>query len=468
MEMMMEIAEWLEANRESYTQDLLDFCRIASVREDRKEDMPFGKGPLEALLFAEKLCREYGLTVRDYDHMIASADYDPALPKCLDILAHVDVVPGGEGWTVTEAFIPIVQDGRVYGRGSSDDKGPLLAAIYALRAIKACGIPLKKGVRLVMGADEESGSEDIARYYAEESEAPCTFSPDAEFPLINVEKGRLHGAISIRFTGKNERGTVIMEAGTAVNAVPGKAVIRLEGVLPDEIRSSVALECSGMGVQYDLYAENGSSVLCVIGKTAHAAEPEKGVNAGLAALTLLVRLPAVTAEVREAAERLLKLFPFGDHEGRGLGIAASDPVAGKLTCSPDLFAVTEEGLRVEFDARTPVVSGRENCDAAVERTVRSAGFDYEEIARSEVHAVPADGVFVRTLLEAYQEVTGLPGRAMAIGGGTYVHDLKNGVAFGAVPDGVDTKMHGADEYFAIEDGLMAARIYAAAILKICG
>jgi succinyl-diaminopimelate desuccinylase len=106
-------------------------------------------------------------------------------------------VPAGEGWTVTEPFKPIVKDGRIYGRGTSDDKGPLLCALYAMRALKETGVELKKGVRLIMGADEETGSgTDIAKYYATEPEAEMTFSPDAEFPLINIEKGQFRGTIS--------------------------------------------------------------------------------------------------------------------------------------------------------------------------------------------------------------------------------------------------------------------------------
>ena len=109
------------------------------------------------------------------------------------MLGHTDVVPAGEGWTVTEPFTVIEKDGRLYGRGVSDDKGPVLCALYAMRAIKESGIPLKKNVRLILGSDEETGSIDITKYYAREPEADYTFSPDAEFPLINIEKGQFRG-----------------------------------------------------------------------------------------------------------------------------------------------------------------------------------------------------------------------------------------------------------------------------------
>ena len=144
--------------------------------------------------------------------------------KQLDILAHLDVVPAGEGWQVTAPYEPVLKDGCLYGRGTADDKGPAVAALYAMRAVKELKIPLKKNVRLILGTDEECGSSDIAHYYKIEKEAPMTFSPDAEFPVINVEKGGL----AAHFTGSFQKGggsarLLSIDAGVKINVVPGKA-----------------------------------------------------------------------------------------------------------------------------------------------------------------------------------------------------------------------------------------------------
>lgn len=100
----------------------------------------------------------------------------------MDVLAHLDIVPAGDGWTVTEPFVPVVKDGKIYGRGTADDKGPAIAALYAMRAVKELGIPVKKNVRLILGTDEECGSSDIRHYYSVEEEAPMTFSSGRQLP----------------------------------------------------------------------------------------------------------------------------------------------------------------------------------------------------------------------------------------------------------------------------------------------
>ena len=162
--MNQKINEWIDAHKDEMLQDIMDLCSIASVKGSYEQGKPFGDGPFDALNAGLEICERAGFSIRNYDHYVGTADLDPALPRSLDILAHLDVVPGGEGWTVTEPFKPVIRGSRIYGRGTSDDKGPAMCALYAMRAVRECGIPLKKGVRLILGADEECGSSDIRKY----------------------------------------------------------------------------------------------------------------------------------------------------------------------------------------------------------------------------------------------------------------------------------------------------------------
>ena len=118
-----------------------------------------------------ELAKEAGFSVTNYDNYVMAADLGPQ-PAELDILAHLDVVPVSDSWTVTQPFEPLVKDGKIYGRGTADDKGPAVAALYAMKAIKELGIPLKKGVRLILGTDEECGSSDLEYYYARKRKRP--------------------------------------------------------------------------------------------------------------------------------------------------------------------------------------------------------------------------------------------------------------------------------------------------------
>ena len=184
---------------------------------------PYGEGCSEALRAALHIAECYGFSINNYDNYVGTVDMNDKEAQ-LDILAHLDVVPAGDGWTVTEPFEPVVKDGKIYGRGTADDKGPAIAALYAMRAVNELGIPMKKNVRLILGTDEECGSSDITHYYSVEKEAPMTFSPDASFPVINIEKGRIGGNFTAEFEPSDRLPKMVsFHSGTKTNVVPGAA-----------------------------------------------------------------------------------------------------------------------------------------------------------------------------------------------------------------------------------------------------
>lgn len=465
--MNQKVNEWIEAHTQDLIEDIKELCAIPSVKGEPQEGMPFGEGPYRSLNKAMELAAGYGFATKNYDNYVATADFDPALPHTLDMLAHTDVVPAGEGWTVTEPFTVIEKDGALYGRGTADDKGPMLCALYAMRALKETGIPVKKGIRMIMGADEECGSSDIAKYYAVEEEAPMTFSPDADFPIINIEKGQYRGTLKKSYA--EDKGTpriLSLDAGIAVNAVPQKAVVKFEGLdlTSDEVKAAIAEVEQVCGVHIEV---TGEQEVTVIGQSAHAASPQTGKNAGLAAVMLADRLPLHESEQVTLLRKIPELFPYGVTDGSGIGIRMCDEESHDLTCTLDLYHSDPQGCSFTFDARTPVMATKENCEDASRAAAEAAGFDFETPGMIPPHVVPGDGEFVQTLLGAYEDVTGEKGECLAIGGGTYVHDLKNGVAFGATFPGVDPHMHGADEFFSIHDIVLSTKIYAEALIRLC-
>ncbi len=458
---------WIDDHERELVEDIKTLCEIPSVLAEAQEDAPFGTECAKALHKALEITEQYGFPAVNLDNYVGYADFDPNLPHALDILAHTDVVPAGEGWTVTEPFTVVEKEGRLYGRGTSDDKGPLMCALYAMRAVKECGIPLKKGVRMIIGSDEETGSTDIEHYYNIEEEAPMTFSPDAEFPIINIEKGQFHGTLS----AKTEEAAALprlvsLDAGIAVNAVPQKAVLTFEGLdlTSEAVMSAMAETAEDLDVEI---TRTGEQEITVIGESAHASTPETGRNAGLAAVILANALPLAACPRTELLKKIPSLFPYGITDGVGLGIAMQDEESGALTCTLDLFRVTPTEMEFTFDARTPLMASKENCEDIAAFAAKQAGFDFETPGMIPPHAVDGKGPFVEALLASYEEVTGLQGECVAIGGGTYVHDLKNGVAFGAILPGIDTRMHGADEFMDIDNMLIAAKVYADAIIRLC-
>ncbi len=464
-----KIEAYIDAHRQELIDDICELCRINSEKMPAEEDMPFGPGAAECLDAAMDMAEGYEFEVTDYDGYVASVDFDSTLPRQLDILAHLDVVPAGEGWQVTEPFKPVEKDGRLYGRGTADDKGPAVAALYAMRAVKELGIPLKKNVRLIMGTDEECGSSDIEHYYAVEKEAPMTFSPDAEYPVINVEKGRLPGHFTARFAASEALPRLVeIQAGTKINVVPGKAKATIEGLEATVLEEAARKVEAETGVKFLMGQEGAYCRITASGTGAHASTPEEGNNAITALLTLLTRLPLAACPQVEMLKRLAALLPHGDVHGTALGVDMEDEVSGRITLAFSMFKMTGENLDGEFDSRVPVCGNEENVLKAIRDRMAGEGITLHNESMTPPHQVSGDSPFVQTLLRVYEQYTGQKGSCMAIGGGTYVHHLANGVAFGAAMPGTDNRMHGADEFAVIDELLVSAKMFAQIIVELCG
>lgn len=462
-----EIEQYIESHKAEMLEDICTLCRINSEKMPYQEGMPYGKGPAEALSCALTMAEKYGFAINNYDNYVGTADLNDKEAQ-LDILAHLDIVPAGDGWTVTEAFEPVVKDGKLYGRGTSDDKGPAVAALYAMRAVKELGIPVTKNVRLILGTDEECGSSDIEHYYKIEKEAPMTFSPDSSFPVTNIEKGSLTG----RFEADFKESAALprlksFTAGTKVNVVPGKAEAVIEGLSLEELEAAAGAMEGCEGIRYEFAAEDGSVTVRAIGESSHASKPWKGKNALTGLLSFVAKLPLADCEQMKLVKSLNTLMPHGDIYGEGLGIAMADELSGPLTLAIDILSITESRIEGCFDSRCPLCADDDNVLKPAKAAMRAHGITLLSEALDPPHHVSGDSEFVRTLNRCYEEWTGKEGGCVAIGGGTYVHHLKNGVAFGAAMPETENRMHGPDEFAVVDELLASAKIFAQVIAELC-
>lgn len=466
-ELKKNIEAFFTAHEAHMLQDLKALVEIPSVRGEASEHMPFGIGPAMALQKAAALMEKVGLSVKNYDDCVIAGDLTD-FPAGLDILAHLDVVPAGKGWSVCEPFAPLEKDGRLYGRGTMDDKGPAVAALYAMACVKSLGVKLKRNVRLILGTDEECGSSDLPHYYGKEPEAPMTFTPDASFPLIHVEKGRFCGEIDGCFL-RDERLPYIASAdcGVKSNVIPQEGQAVVAGMTASEIAPYLEAAQARTGAEFSAVEEQGALRVSARGVGGHAAYPDAANNTLTALLDLLASLPCAPSEGFEKTKALHRLFPHGDFAGRALGIAMKDEICGPLTSSADVLHIDETSIYLCFDSRCPTCSTEENTHRAAEKRIRESGLTLRETKMVLPHCVDADSEFVHTLLRAYENWTGKPGKAEATGGGTYVHDLKNGVAFGCEMPGLDNHIHGADEFITIEQLILSAKIFTQAIIDLC-
>lgn len=469
-----KIDAYIDSKKDEMLNDLADLIRIDSQKGEAREGMPFGEGPARVLAEAEELMKRHGMITTNYDNYVVTADLSEA-QKGLDILAHLDVVPVTDDWTVTQPFEMKVVDGKIYGRGTADDKGPAIAALYAMRAIKDLGIPMQKSVRLILGSDEECGSGDLAYYFSKEAEAPYTFTPDAEFPVINIEKGRFAPELFAEFSDKlTLPGVLSLKSGDKVNVVPQRARALIAGV-EEEVLKKAAQELMAIlpvtftVTEADAAHPDGCGMVFAVearGQAAHASTPEEGKNALTAMLRYLTMLPLAPSDGQRALAALNKLFPYEDTCGKTIGVFCEEEQSGALTLCFSMLDYTPDRLSAAFDARLPIGCNEENTKQPIVQALAAWGIRLEG-GMTGPHCVPGDSEFVKILLESYERYTGIKGEPLAIGGGTYVHGLERGVAFGCGSFDVDNHMHGDDEFMEVSTLLMSAKIFADVILKVC-
>lgn len=452
-----------EPYRQEMVEVLKNFLKIESVKSESQPNMPYGKGIFDALMFVQSTAERMDLEcVNLFGHM-AYVDYGDG-DEMLGILTHIDVVPKGDGWTMP-AFEGIEKDGKIYGRGAIDDKGPCIAALYAIKALSDNCVQLNKKVRLVFGADEESGWADMDFYKQHEPLPDIAFSPDGEYPVINAEKGLLHVVLSAQGSG-DDAGIVVksIAAGTRVNVVPNKAECTIAAPITTIQKSLESYKCP---VGATLSAQDGGDGLVrikAIGKSAHGSRPEQGINAASSLLQYLGTLSLSSGDTSEAIYALSSKIGTYYH-GELVELDLSDEVSGKLTFNLGTLSLSDGKLEAGLDIRYPITVERKSVEEKLQKHFGAFDIRYQHTLDS--HFVPEDSPLVTALKEAYTEVTGEDAYCISIGGATYARAFENAVTFGSLFPGQPNVEHGPDEYIDIDSLIKNAEIIANAIIKLC-
>ena len=454
---MDRIEELLLSYREEMMETVQKWVKIPSVKGEAAPDAPFGEEARRALDTAMGDCEKFGLKTQIFDGYVGHADLGEGSTRdALAILAHLDVVPVGDGWS-RDPFGGQRIDGKIFGRGTSDDKGPAVAALYAMRAVKEAGVPLRRKVRLILGCDEECGSSDMA-YYKKVAEMPRSgFSPDADYPVINIEKGGSH----IRFTGelsKDGLQVLSMQVGERPNVIPGFASALVAG--DDETAKKAEKAGEKLGFPVKTTLGNGAVIIETTGLTGHAAFPSHGKNA-IGQMLLIFKELGAQGALLELADSVGMTY-----NGENLGIAARDDISGELTGSLDIIRIENGQLDALMDVRYPVLFHPGRMFELLSQRLRF--LIASDAGTRPPHFVSDRTELVQELLEAYHEVTGREKRTIAIGGGTYAQSMEEGVAFGALFPGEAEMAHQADEYITEESIFQNARIFARAIVRLAG
>lgn len=475
----MTYIERLDSYKEEMLETLAQAVSDPSVGSDavRTEDgevLPFGKGVYDALTHMLSKGEELGFSSFNDDNYAGHIEWkapDTPASEYFGIVGHLDVVPVGNGW-VSDPFEMRREEDFVYGRGVLDDKGPVVACLYAMKALKEEGLEPRMNIRLVLGCDEETGEISANHYTENQGHPKMGFTPDANFPLVNGEMGIMVFDLAQKFTTKSAKEDLRLtklEGGNAHNAVPAyaKAVIAGNSEQYASIVERAGLYREETGYSLRTKRQGSSLVIEADGKAAHGAHPDEGLNAVSILMDFLGRISFASEELNDFIVFYNDHIGFDLH-GERLGCDLADEQSGPLILNVGIADINEDLASVTVNVRYPVTCTDEMVISGIEQVTSESRVG---IVTRMVHLpiyMDIDDPMVIKMMEAYREETGdSEAVPMVVGGGTYAKMFDNILAFGAEFPGEEATMHQANEKLNIESFMKMARIYARAIHSIC-
>ena len=451
------VDQWIDEHQSSIIASLQKCVQAKSVEEAPAPGAPFGAEVKKCLTETLDLAKSFGFSTKDMDGYIGYADFG-AGNETLGVMCHLDVVPEGTGWKYPP-YGAVIADDKIYGRGTLDDKGPAIATLYALAAIKECGIPLKRKVRVLLGCDEESGWQCMAHYKAHEAMPELAFSPDAEYPLVNSEKAIFRGSYKKEFASKLK-----IEAGTRPNVVPGLATAIVPLPVSRVLAVVDAYSCGSVFTCEAVERGSDASEITVTGLSAHASMPEQGKNALLALVDLLSKLP-LEGEDAATIAGLRDIFKL-ETNGRSADLESADD-SGALTLNVAVMHWDESGIsELTLDIRAPISLPEKHIVDTLNAHFARAGIVADSHSYTAGHYVDPESELVKKLLTVYEQRAGEYLPPLKIGGGTYARAIPNAVAFGCERPGVESPVHMPNEFISIEDLMFNTKMMADAILAL--
>jgi len=461
----LDLNQKIDELREELISSTQEIVRIRSIEGEAKENMPYGGDVALALEKALEISRRLGFSTANLEGYVGYAEHGSG-DDYVAVLGHLDVVPEGSGWNYPPYGAEIHED-KMYGRGTMDDKGPIMAALYGLKAIKDLDLPLSKKVRIIFGTNEETGSKEL-EYYLEKEKPPVSgFTPDAEYPIIYGEKGltTFDAVKTLEVECAGDIRIKSIKGGNRPNMVPDYC----EAIIKAKDTGSIikAAEAFSGRTGFDLKAEEagGMAVVKSYGVSAHGSQPQMGKNAIMQMFAFLGELNIGQCSIGEFIGFFNKYAGF-ETDGSSMGIALEDKISGKLTLNAGTISMEGDKVSMGLNIRYPVTFGYEDMMGPLSEKMVQAGIRMENKSHKKPLFFPEDHPLIRSLQKVYTGQTGKEAKLLAIGGGTYAKEMPNIVAFGPIFPGKPDLDHQANEYIEIDDLVLNAKIYANAIYEL--
>lgn len=461
----MELNKRIDELKDELIKSTQKIIRIKSVEDEASDGMPFGEGVNRALECALKISKKLGFETKNLDGYVGYAEYGEG-EDYIAVLGHLDVVPEGDGWTYPP-YAAEIHNNKMYGRGTLDDKGPIMAALYGLKAIKDLKLPISKRVRIIFGTNEETGSRELHHYMETEKPPSAGFTPDAMYPLVHAEKGIMSFNLvkDINTCGNNGVRINYIKGGNRVNMVPDYCEAGIWSKEKDTIIHT--LEKFKLKNDFNITAHIKSNMVVIksVGASAHGSTPEIGINAIMQMFKFLEMLDFKNTDLYDFVSFMNKYAGF-EVNGKSFGVYFEDEISGSLSFNIGTVNFEDKKISMGLNLRYPVTKTLDDVLNGFNKTINKTGIKIEDMNHQAPLYFPKDHPLINTLLNVYEEETGDKGEAFAIGGGTYAKEMPNIVAFGPIFPGKPDLDHQANEYIEIEDLVMNAKIYAKAIYEL--
>lgn len=461
----MEINKIIEELKDDLIDSTAELVKIKSIEGEAKEGKPYGEGVANALEKALEVSEKLGFKTVNVDGYVGYAEYGEG-DEYVGVLGHLDLVPEGDGWKYPP-YAAEIHDGKMYGRGTTDDKGPIMAALYGLKAIKEAKLPLSKKVRILFGTNEETGSNEIEHYLAKEKPPVLGFTPDAEYPIIYAEKGITIFDVVKKLEIKSDKAIKLkyIKGGEASNMVPDYCEAGIECPDTDMIIRSAEYCANRNGIELTAEEKDGLVVVKSFGLSAHGSTPEIGKNAIMQMFKFLAELPLGHCDELQFI-RFFNNNVGNETDGKSFGVDLEDEPSGKLSFNVGTISMENNEIKMSLNLRYPVTYKAEDLMEKFNKKIEGTGIKIENFQDQKPLYFDDKHPLIKSLQKVYKEQTGKEPELLAIGGGTYAKEMPNMVAFGPLFPGEPDVIHKKDEYIELENLVLNSKIYGHAIYEL--
>jgi succinyl-diaminopimelate desuccinylase len=461
----MKLNNLIEVMKEDIIKSTQEIIKIKSVEGDSKPGMPFGEGVGKALECALGVAKDLGFNTVNLDGYVGYAEYGQGEDYVL-ALGHLDVVPEGDGW-MYPAYGAEIHDGKMYGRGTTDDKGPIMAALFGLKAIKDANLTLSKRIRILFGTNEETGSKELEHYLEKEKPPVAGFTPDADYPIINGEKGITIFNIVKDFEvkEKGENTLKYIKGGQAANMVPDYCEAGIVSTNAESIIRALRTFVKDDNSKLSVVVNKNLVIFKSKGDAAHGSLPERGRNAIMQLLAFIGTIDLGNNDISEFIKFVNENIGMEIH-GESFGVCLEDENSGKMSFNVGTINMDRNIATMTLNLRYPVTSKLEDMMNPFNNKIEGTGIRVEKFVHQEPLYFSPDSPIIKSLQKVYTEQTGEEAKLVSIGGGTYAKEMPNIVAFGPMFPGEPDTIHKQNEYITIDNLIKNAKIYAHALYEL--